>query len=50
MAVPLPNAEQIREAAKEVGVVLTDEDVRFYIGLIAPHINAYNRFYVKYRG
>lgn len=42
MAVPLPNADQIREAAKEVGLSLTDEDVRSYIALIAPHINAYN--------
>lgn len=42
MAVPLPNTDQIREAAKEVGVSLTDEDVRSYRALIAPHINAYN--------
>ncbi|WP_430231709.1 amidase [Nitrosomonas communis] len=42
MAVPLPTTDQIREAAKEVGVSLTDEDVRSYRALIVPHINAYN--------
>lgn len=42
MAVQQPTAEQIREAAKEVGLSLTDEDVKSYAGLIAPNIGAYN--------
>ena len=42
MAVCLPNAAQICEAANEVGISLTEEDVKSYIDLIKPHINADN--------
>jgi amidase len=42
MAVQLPTPEQVRAAAAEVGLSLTDADVQSYIGLIAPNVGAYN--------
>ncbi|MCW5619664.1 MAG: amidase [Burkholderiales bacterium] len=42
MAVQLPTPEQIRAAAAEVGLSLTDADVQSYIGLIKPNVDAYN--------
>jgi amidase len=42
MAVQHPTPDQIRAAAAEVGLSLTDADVQSYIGLIAPNIAAYN--------
>lgn len=42
MAVQLPTPEQVRAAAAEVGLSLTDADVQSYIGLIKPNVDAYN--------
>ena len=42
MAVQQPTPEQIRAAAAEVGLSLTDADVQSYLGLIKPNIDAYN--------
>jgi amidase len=42
MAVQVPTPEQIRAAAAEVGLSLTDADVESYIGLIKPNVQAYN--------
>ncbi len=42
MAVQQPTAEQVRVAATEVGLALTDEDIKSYQGLIAGNIAAYN--------
>ena len=42
MAVQQPTAEQVRAAAEEVGLALTDDDVKSYQGLIAGNIAAYN--------
>jgi amidase len=42
MAVQVPTPEQIRAAAAEVGLSLTDADVASYIGLIKPNVAAYN--------
>ena len=37
MAVPYPSPEQVKEAATEVGLSLTDDDVKSYIGLDERH-------------
>jgi len=42
MAVQLPTPEQVRAAAAEVGLSLTDADVQSYVGLIKPNVDAYN--------
>ncbi len=42
MSVQYPTPEQIWEAAEEVGLSLTEDDVNSYIGLIKPNIDAYN--------
>lgn len=42
MTVQLPTAEQVRAAADEVGLALTDDDVKSYQGLMAGSIAAYN--------
>jgi len=42
MAVQLPTPDQIRAAATEVGLSLTDADLQSYIALIAPNVAAYN--------
>jgi amidase len=42
MAVQYPTPAQIREAATEVGLSLTDEDVKSYIGLLKGNVDAYN--------
>lgn len=42
MAVQQPTAEQVRAAAAEVGLSLTDEDVKSYQGLMAGSVDAYN--------
>ena len=36
------HSEQIWDAAEEVGLALTEEDVQSYLGLIKPNIDAYN--------
>jgi amidase len=42
MAVRLPTADQLREAAREMGLSLTDADVASFIGLMQPSIDGYN--------
>ena len=42
MAVQYPTPEQIWDAAEEVGLALTEDDVKSYLGLIKPNIDAYN--------
>ena len=42
MAVQLPTPQQIREAADEMGLDLTDADVESYMGLFQGHVDAYN--------
>jgi len=42
MAVSIPTAEQIWEIAEEVGLSLSPEDVKSYIGLLAPNVAGYN--------
>src|SRR5271169_6717458 len=42
MAVQLPTPEQLRAAAGEVGLSLTDADVQSYIGLMKASVDAYN--------
>lgn len=42
MAVQLPTPQQIRAAAAEIGLSLTDADVQSYLGLMKPSIDAYN--------
>ena len=42
MAVQQPTAEQVRAAAEEVGLALTDDDIKSYQGLMAGSIAAYN--------
>jgi len=45
MAVPTPTHAQILAAADEVGLDLTDDDVKSFAGIIAPSIAAYNLVY-----
>ncbi len=40
--VQYPTPDQILDAADEVGLALTDEDVKSYAGLLKPNIDAYN--------
>src|SRR5580704_5572871 len=42
MAVQLPTPEQLRAAAGEVGLSLTDADVESYMGLMKASVEAYN--------
>jgi amidase len=42
MTVQLPTPEQVRAAAGEVGLSLTDADVQSYIGLMKASVDAYN--------
>ena len=42
MAVQMPTPAQLLEAAAEVGLALTDDDVKSYLGLIKPNVDAYN--------
>jgi amidase len=42
MAVPYPSPEQVKEAAVEVGLSLTEDDVKSYIGLMKGMVDAYN--------
>ena len=42
MAVQLPTPEQLRAAAGEVGLSLTDTDVESYIELMTASAEAYN--------
>ena len=42
MAVQMPTPAQLLEAATEVGLALTDDDVKSYLGLIKPNVDAYN--------
>ncbi len=42
MAVPYPSPEQVKEAATEIGLSLTDDDVKSYIGLMKGMVDAYN--------
>lgn len=42
MPVMQPTPAQVRAAAEEIGLSLTDADVQSYMGLIKPNIDAYN--------
>ena len=42
MAIQQPTPEQVRAAASEVGLSLTDADVQSYIGLMKASVDAYN--------
>jgi amidase len=42
MSVPYPTPEQLKEAASVMGLSLTEDDVRSYLGLIKPMVDAYN--------
>ena len=42
MAVQPPTPEQVRAAASEIGLSLTDADVQSYIGLMKASVDAYN--------
>src|SRR5262249_39057027 len=42
MAVQVPTPEQVKAAASEVGLSLTNEDIQSYIELIRPNVHAYN--------
>jgi amidase len=42
MAVQYPTPAQLREAAAAIGLALTDDDLRSYLGLLKPNIDAYN--------
>ena len=42
MAVQVPTPEQVKAAATEVGLSLTDEDIQSYIDLMKPNVHAYN--------
>jgi amidase len=42
MAVSKPTHDQLREIAEEMGLSLTDDDVKSFIGLMQPSIDGYN--------
>jgi amidase len=42
MAVQVPTPEQVKIAATEVGLSLTDADIQSYIALMTPNVHAYN--------
>ena len=42
MAVQVPTEEQLREVAKDVGLSLSDSDVKSFIDLMRPGVAAYN--------
>jgi amidase len=42
MSVPYPSPEQLKEAASEIGLSLSEQDVSSYLGLIKPMVDAYN--------
>lgn len=42
MAVQLPTPDQLRDAADEMGLSLTDADVESFLGILRPSIQAYN--------
>ncbi|HEY5870240.1 MAG TPA: hypothetical protein VI542_32520 [Candidatus Tectomicrobia bacterium] len=42
MGVQVPTPEQVKAAATEVGLSLTDDDIQSYIALMTPNIQAYN--------
>ena len=42
MAVQVPTEEQLREVAADVGLSLTDADVKSFIDLMRPSVAAYN--------
>src|SRR5689334_2542807 len=42
MSVPYPSPAQLREAASEIGLSLTEQDVSSYLGLMKPMVDAYN--------
>src|SRR5215471_13547388 len=42
MAVQVPTEQQLREVAAEVGLSLTDADVKSFIDLMRPSVAAYN--------
>ena len=42
MAVQLPTPDQLRDAADEMGLSLTDADVESFLGIMRPSIQAYN--------
>jgi amidase len=42
MSVPYPTPEQLKDAAREIGLSLTEQDVSSYLGLMKPMVDAYN--------
>src|SRR6266568_9421873 len=42
MAVQIPTPDQVKAAATEVGLSLTDDDIQSYIALMTPNIHAYS--------
>jgi amidase len=42
MAVQVPTEQQLREVAADVGLSLTDADVKSFIDLMRPSVAAYN--------
>ena len=42
MAVQVPTEEQLRQVASDVGLSLSDSDVKSFIDLMRPGIAAYN--------
>ncbi|HUB46476.1 MAG TPA: amidase [Acetobacteraceae bacterium] len=42
MAVQVPTPDQLRDAADEMGLSLTDQDVESFINILRPSIGAYN--------
>ncbi len=42
MAVQVPTEEQLREVASDVGLSLSDADVKSFIDLMRPSVAAYN--------
>src|SRR4029453_13423829 len=42
MVVQIPTPEQVKAAATEVGLSLTDDDIQSYIALMTPNVQAYN--------
>src|SRR5215813_11632208 len=42
MSVPYPSPKQLQDAAAEIGLSLTEQDVTSYLCLIKPMVDAYN--------
>ena len=42
MAVQVPTSDQLWEVAEEIGLNLTEDDIKSYIELMRPNVDAYN--------